>query len=46
MGRQQLAGHRQRFLHIFQFFYLDAQQGVDHRQVIGGIGKPTLVSAL
>ena len=38
--RKQLADHLQRLLHVFQLLDLEAEQGVNHRQIVGGVGKP------
>jgi len=40
--RQQLAHRLQRFFHVLELLDLDAEQGVDDRQVVGRIRKPDL----
>jgi len=42
MRRQQFSGEFQRFFDIFKGFDLNAQQGIDHRQKIGRVGKSNL----
>ena len=40
VGRQQLAGHIKWFFQVFKGFDLDAEQRVNHRQIVSRIGKP------
>ena len=42
VGRQKLAAHIQHLLHVFQRFDFNSQQRVNHRQIVGGVGKSHL----
>ncbi len=42
MRGQQAPGECQGFFEVFQGFHLHAGEGVDHRQVVGGVGKADL----